>query len=220
MPLLKHASNQTDWAHTTMPRRKHVIGLTGNIACGKSTVVAMLDELGAETIDGDRVAHQLMGPNSPLGPRIQAAFGAHVIRADGSIDRPALGQIVFSDPTALVRLEAIVHPPVVAHKRARINEPGPDVLVLDAIKLFEAGMAADCDEVWVVTCTRDQQIERIMARNKVDRAEAERRINAQPPQAEKVARADVVIDNSSTLEHTRTQVLANWRRLTEAADTR
>jgi dephospho-CoA kinase len=202
-----------------MPRRKHVIGLTGNIACGKSTVVAMLDELGAETIDGDRVAHQLMGPNSPLGPEISAAFGEHVIRADGSVDRAALGQIVFSDPAALARLEEIVHPPVVAHKRQRIAEPGPDVLVLDAIKLFEAGIAADCDEVWVVTCTREQQIARIIARNHVDRAEAERRINAQPPQEEKVAKADVVIDNSGALEHTREQVLSNWRRLTGATAT-
>jgi dephospho-CoA kinase len=197
-----------------MPRRKHVIGLTGNIACGKSTVVAMLDELGAETIDGDKVAHELMGPASPLAPQISAAFGAHVIRADGSINRPELGKIVFSDPSALTRLEEIVHPPVVAQKRERIHEPGPDVLVLDAIKLFEAGVAAECDEVWVVTCTREQQIARIIARNQVDRAEAERRINAQPPQSEKVSKADVVIDNSGTVKQTRVQVLAQWSRLT------
>jgi dephospho-CoA kinase len=197
-----------------MPRRKHVIGLTGNIACGKSTVVAMLDELGAETIDGDKVAHELMGPASPLAPQISAAFGAHVIQEDGSVNRAELGKIVFSDPGALTQLEEIVHPPVVALKRERIYEPGPDVLVLDAIKLFEAGVAAECDEVWVVTCTREQQIERVIARNHVDRAEAERRINAQPPQSEKVAKADVVIDNSGTVEATRAQVLAQWQRLT------
>ena len=197
-----------------MPRRKHVIGLTGNIACGKSTVVTMLRELGAETIDGDAVVHELMGPGSPLAPRIRAAFGDAVIRGDGSIDRPALGRIVFSDPAALRRLEEITHPPVLARKRARIHEPGPDVLVLDAIKLFEAGMAADCDEVWVVICAREQQIARLMARNGIVHAEAERRIDAQPPQAEKIARADVVIDNSDTLERTRAQVLAQWQRLT------
>ena len=197
-----------------MPRRKHVIGLTGNIACGKSTVVEMLVELGAEAIDGDRLVHQLMGPDSPLGDEIRAAFGDEVINPDGSINRPALGAIVFSDPAKLRRLEEITHPPVVAHKRAAIMQPGPDVLILDAIKLFEAGIAADCDENWVVTSTREQQIERIMARNKVDRGEAERRIDAQPPQEEKIAKADIVIDNSGTLEETRAAVEREWTRLT------
>jgi len=197
-----------------MPRRKHVIGLTGNIASGKSTVVEMLVSLGAEAIDGDKVVHELMGPNSPLADEIRAAFGDTVINPDGSINRPALGPIVFSDPAKLRRLEEITHPRVLAQKRDAVEQPGPDVLILDAIKLFEAGIAQDCDENWVVTCTREQQIERVMARNKVDQAEAERRIDAQPPQAEKVARADLVIDNSGTLEETREQVLAAWQRLT------
>jgi dephospho-CoA kinase len=195
-------------------RRKHVIGLTGNIATGKSTVVRMLEELGAEAIDGDRVVHEMMGPGSPLAGEIRAAFGDATVNADGSINRPALGQIVFSDPLKLKQLEELTHPRVVALKRAAIHQPGPDVLVLDAIKLFEAGIAADCDEVWVVTAPREAQIARIMARNKVDRAEAERRIDAQPPQEEKVAKADVVIDNSGSLAETRRQVLAAWQRLT------
>jgi dephospho-CoA kinase len=201
-----------------MPRRKHVIGLTGNIATGKSTVVTMLQELGAETIDGDQIVHQLMGPNSPLADELRAAFGDAIVREDGSINRPELGKIVFSDPAKLAMLEQIVWPPVVAHKLARINEPGPDVLVLDAIKLFEAGMAKHCDEVWVVDSTREQQIERIMRRNNVDRAEAERRIDAQPPQQAKLAKADVVIDNSGSVEATREQVLREWRRLTAHDD--
>jgi dephospho-CoA kinase len=176
----------------------------------------MLVELGAEAIDGDKVVHELMGPDSPLGDEIRAEFGDGVINPDGSINRPALGAIVFSDPAKLRRLEEITHPPVLKLKRDAIYQPGPDVLILDAIKLFEAGIAADCDENWVVTSTREQQIERIMARNKVDCAEAERRIDAQPPQQEKVARADVVIDNSGTLEETRTAVEREWRRLTSA----
>lgn len=197
-----------------MPRRKHVIGVTGNIACGKSAVLKMLEELGAETIDGDVLVHQLMGPNSILAPAIRERFGAHTVAEDGSIIRPELGKIVFSDPEALADLEAIVHPLVVAEKRAAIHRPGPDVLVLDAIKLFESGMADDCDEVWVVNCSRETQIERLMARNGIDRAEAERRIDAQPPQEEKVARADLVIENDGSLEETRAQVLAAWERLT------
>ncbi len=200
-------------------RRKHVIGLTGNIATGKSTVVEMLTDLGAEAIDGDRIVHELMGPGSPLADAIRARFGDGTVNPDGSINRPALGAIVFSDPEKLRELEALTWPPVVARKRAAIYEPGPDVLVLDAIKLFESGMAEDCNEVWVVTAPRERQIERIMTRNKVDRAEAERRIDAQPPQEEKVARADLVIDNGGSLEDTRRQVHASWQRLT-TGDTR
>lgn len=197
-----------------MTRRKHVIGVTGNIACGKSAVLGMLEELGAETIDGDALVHQLMGPGSPLADQIRERFGAAVVAEDNSIIRPELGKIVFSDPQALADLEEIVHPPVLAAKRAAMFEPGPDVLILDAIKLFEAGLAAECDEVWVVDCTREKQIERIVARNKVDRAEAERRIDVQAPQSEKVARADLVIDNNGSLEATRQQVQAAWDRLT------
>lgn len=195
-------------------RRKHVIGLTGNIATGKSTVVEMLVELGAEAIDGDRLVHEMMGPGSPLAPAIRGEFGDGTINADGSINRPALGKIVFSDPAKLKALEAITWPAVLERKRAAIHEPGPDVLILDAIKLFESGMAEDCDEIWVVTAPREIQIERIMRRNTVDRAEAERRIDAQPPQEEKIARANVVIDNSGPLDATRQQVLNAWERLT------
>jgi dephospho-CoA kinase len=195
-------------------RRKHVIGLTGNIATGKSTVVRMLEDLGAQALDGDRIAHELMGPASPLGEAIAAAFGAQAVNPDGSINRPELGKVVFSDPARLAELEAIVWPPVLERKRAAIYEPGPDVLLLDAIKLFESGMADDCDEVWVVTSPRETQIERIIARNHVDRAEAERRIDAQPPQEEKVARADLVLDNSGSFDDLRRQVEAAWHRLT------
>lgn len=197
-----------------VPRRKHVIGVTGNIACGKSSVLAILAELGAETIDGDALVHELMGPGSSLAPQIGERFGEATVADDGSIVRPELGKIVFSDPQALGDLEAIVHPFVVAEKRAAMHRPGPDVLVLDAIKLFEAGIAAECDEVWVVNCSRETQIGRIINRNGVDRAEAERRIDAQPPQSEKVARADFVIENDGDLSDTRRQVLAAWERLT------
>jgi dephospho-CoA kinase len=194
--------------------RKHVIGLTGNIACGKSTVVAMLTDLGAEAIDGDQVAHTNMGPNSPLGPALVAEFGEDILNPDGSVNRPTLGAIVFSDPAKLARLEALAWPPVLATMRAAMARAEPPVLVLDAIKLIEAGIAAECDELWVVACPREQQIARIIARNNVDRAEAERRIDAQPPQEEKIALADVVIENAGMLEELRAQVLAAWQRLT------
>jgi dephospho-CoA kinase len=198
-------------------RRKHVIGLTGNIATGKTTVVRMLQELGAEAIDGDALVHQMMGPRSPLAEQIRAEFGAQTVNGDGSINRPELGKVVFSDPEKLKALESITWPPVLEAKREAIDSAGPDVLILDAIKLWESGMADDCDEVWVVSADREQQIARIVARNKVDRAEAERRIDAQPPQEEKIANADVVIDNSGTLEETREQVEREWQRLMATA---
>lgn len=196
-----------------MSRRRHVIGITGNIATGKSTVVRMLAELGAETIDADQLVHQLMGPNSVLAKPIAEAFGDGVINPDGSINRPALGQVVFSDPGKLEQLEHIVHPIVVERMIKAIEEPGPEVLVLDAIKLIEAGIADHCDVVWVVDADRETRIRRVMERNKVDRAEAERRVDAQPPQEEKLARADVVIDNGGSLEETEAQVRAAWEQL-------
>lgn len=199
----------------TLLRRKHVIGVTGNIACGKTAVLAMLNELGAETIDADALVHQLMGPGSSLAPEISKRFGPETIAPDGSVNRPALGQIVFSSPDGLADLENIVHPFVIAAMREAIHRPGPDVLVLDAIKLYEAGIADDCDEVWVVNCNKETQIKRIQNRNSVDRAEAERRIDAQPPQEVKVARADLVIENDGSLDETRRQVLSAWSRLTE-----
>ncbi len=208
------SQQRTRKALEPVPRRKHVIGLTGNIACGKSAVLKKLAELGAETIDGDGLVHKLMGPGSSLAPAICKRFCCATVADDGSINRAELGKIVFSDPDALADLERIVHPFVVGEMRAAMNRPGPDVLVLDAIKLFEAGIADDCDEVWVVTCSRETQIERIIARNGVDRAEAERRIDAQPPQAEKVARADLVIDNGGSFDDLHEQVHAAWNRLT------
>lgn len=197
-----------------MARRKHVIGLTGNIATGKSTVAEMLAELGAEVIDADRLVHSLQGPDSPLAGPLAATFGPQVVNPDGSINRPALGQVVFSDPAKLQELERLIHPAVVERMRLATEEPGPPVLVLDAIKLFEAGIAGFCDVIWVTDADRETQVGRIMSRNNVERAEAERRIDAQPPQSEKIARAAVVIDNNGSLDATRDQALAAWADLT------
>lgn len=189
-----------------MSRRKLVIGITGNIATGKTAVVEMLAELGADTLDADRLVHSMMGPDSELAPTLSAEFGSEIINDDRSINRPALGQIVFADNAKLARLEELIHPHVVAAMVGAIHEPGADVLVLDAIKLFEAGIADHCDEVWVVDAGVELRIDRLMQRNDLDRDEALRRIETQPPQAEKVARADRVIDNSGTLDATRIQV--------------
>lgn len=196
-----------------MTRRKLVIGITGNIATGKTAVVEMLANLGADTIDADALVHEMMGPNSELAVPLASEFGADVVNPDGSINRPALGQIVFADAEKLARLEALIHPHVVNRMVGAIHEPGADVLVLDAIKLIEAGIADHCDEVWVVDAALDVRLSRLMERNGIDRDEALHRINVQPPQEEKLARADRVIDNSGTLDETRAQVEAIWQSL-------
>jgi dephospho-CoA kinase len=195
-----------------------LVGLTGNIACGKSTVVAMLRELGAAVIDADAVTHELQRPGQPVYAAIVEAFGPGVIEAPGGpLDRRALAAIVFADPAELRRLEAIVHPAVRAHIWAWIDgqaaaRPG-SVAVVDAIKLLEAGWREACDSIWVVTCRPEQQLARLVATRGMSEAEARRRIEAQPPQADKVAQADVVIDNSGDLAATRAQVEAAWARL-------
>ncbi|MBX6342091.1 MAG: dephospho-CoA kinase [Thermomicrobiaceae bacterium] len=187
----------------------YLIGLTGNIACGKSLVLGLLRDLGAETIDADEVAREVMAPGTPTARRVAETF-PEAVAPDGTLDRRRLAAIVFSDPAALARLEAIVHPPTIAAIQDRVARSRSRVVVVDAIKLFEAGIADACDEVWVVTCRPEQQVERLMRRNGFSREEALMRIAAQPPQSEKVARADRVIDNSGTPEATAAQVRAAW----------
>jgi dephospho-CoA kinase len=200
-----------------------LIGVTGNIACGKSSVLARLAELGAETIDADRVVHALMEPGQPVWEAVRREFGPGVITADGQIDRRALGAIVFADPAQLRHLEELTHPAVRVRIVALAEDAagrGVRVLVVDAIKLYEGGLADYCDETWVVTCGPEQQLTRLMARNGFSETEALQRIAAQPPQAEKVARADVVIDNSGTRDATRAQVDAAWQRVVQRAEGR
>jgi dephospho-CoA kinase len=199
------------------PPRPYLIGLTGNIACGKSTVLRLLGGYGAETIDADREVHALYEAGSPVTAAIAARFGAGVLAADGAIDRRALGRLVIGDPAAMAALEAIVHPAVRQRIEARIAGSQARVVVIDAIKLIEGGLADRCDSVWVVVCDPVVQLARLMARDGAGQADAERRIAAQGPQADKVARANVVIDNSGTPEATAAQVARAWQGMTRRA---
>jgi dephospho-CoA kinase len=194
-----------------------VIGLTGNIACGKSTVLRILAVLGAVTIDADTVYHELIAPGSALQASIRDRFGSGVVAADGTIDRAALGRIVFNNAAALADLDALTHPAVVADIRQRLSEIDARVVVIDAVKLVESGLADDCDQLWVVTCPPGIEIDRLMGRNGLDRADAERRVASQPPATDKVARAAAVINNGGDLNETRAQVAACWRTLCETA---
>lgn len=195
-----------------MPR-PYLIGLTGNIACGKSTVLAELRRLGAAVLDADAVVHRLLRTDAAVQEAVAAAFGPAVLAADGGIDRRALGAIVFADPAALARLEALLHPAVLSYTREWLAGVSSAVAVVDAIKLFEAGIADWCDEVWVVTCPAEERARRLVAYRGMRPEEAWQRIRAQPPQEEKAARADVAIDNSGLLSRTLAQVRAAWRRV-------
>jgi dephospho-CoA kinase len=195
----------------------YLIGLTGNIACGKSAVVEMLRKRGAFVIDADKVVHKLMEPGGTIYTPVIEHFGREILAETGEpqppIDRRKLGAIVFADPVQLRRLEEISHPRVRVETLRLIAQAEAKVIVIDAIKLLENGLDKAADAVWVVTCPPEIQLQRLMGRNNFSREEAELRIAAQPPQAEKVARANVVIDNGGTLAETEGQVDEHWRQI-------
>lgn len=191
--------------------RHYVIGLTGNIATGKSTVARMLADLGATVIDADKVAHEVMQADTEVHRAVVTAFGPHIVGRNGEIDRDRLGSIVFADPASLATLEAIVHPAVRREVARRIGAAPTPVVVVEAIKLIEAGMARQYDSLWVTTCPPERRVERLMTDRGLSWEEARLRVGAQPPQEAKVARADVVIDTDTDPAQTRAQVEAAYR---------
>ena len=196
-----------------------VIGLTGGIAAGKSTVARRLAEHGAVVIDADVLARTAVAPGSPGLSAVRTRFGAGVIAPDGSLDRAALGQLVFADETARGDLNAIVHPEVARLYRERLAEitrTQPDaVVVYDVPLLVEARSADEFALVVVVHAPADLRIERLVTLRGVDRASAERRIAAQATDDERLAIADVVIDASGSIESTEQQTDALWRQLVD-----
>lgn len=196
---------------TAAPQAPYLICLTGNIATGKSTVAAMLAELGATVIDADKVAHQMMQRGRATYDQVVAAFGPDVVDRDGEIRRDRLGRIVFKDPAELRRLEEIVHPAVGCEVRHRVGQAETPVVVIEAIKLIEAGWHHTCQALWVTTCSADQQIERLMAGRSLSFEEARQRVNSQPPQSQKISLADVVISTAGDITETRRQVEDAWQ---------
>lgn len=190
-----------------------LIGLTGNIATGKSQVARMLAELGARVVDADKVAHELMRPGGPAFTAVVDAFGPQILTTDGLIDRARLGSIVFRDPAALRRLEVAVHPATIAEVNRRITQATEPVVVIEAIKLIESGMHRRYDALWVVTAPRSLQIARLMATRELTEQEAALRVDAQPPQEEKAALADLVIANDGDLAALRQKVEAAWAQI-------
>ncbi|NPA31317.1 MAG: dephospho-CoA kinase, partial [Chloroflexi bacterium] len=199
---------------------KYVIGLTGNIATGKSVVRKMLEHLGAYGIDADRLAHRAIARGAPGYRPVVETFGRWIVGPDGEIDRRKLGRIVFSDPEALAHLEAIVHPLVEQAIRYLVRNAPHKVVVIEAIKLLESGLHKMCDAIWVVDAPPEVQLERLVKQRGLSAEEARQRIMAQPPQALKRARADVIIDNSRTYEYTWRQVVDAWMKLPGVAPLR
>lgn len=203
-----------------------VVGLTGGIGTGKSTVARMLARLGAAVIDADAIVHELQAPGTLLLRQIVEAFGEEVLRPDGSLDRARLGRIVFQDPEARQRLNRLVHPAVGAEMARRLEAArrgGARLVVLDIPLLLEGrargGGAADLvEEVIVVYAPERVQIERQMERDGATREEAQARVRAQMPIEEKRRLADHVIDNSGSLDATRRQVRALFTRLVDEAE--
>lgn len=189
------------------PSGIYVIGLTGGIASGKTTVSDYLKSLGVCVIDADEVAHEVTSPGSAGFKEIIEEFGEDLLTAEGNLNRKKLGEIVFSDKEALSKLNAIVHPLVIENIRQMLVkiECSPCV-VLDVPLLFESGMDDLCDEVWVVAVDEDTQVKRLMERDGYNLDEATRRVNAQMPLEEKVRRAHRVLDNTGTIEETKRQV--------------
>ncbi len=183
-----------------------IIGLTGGIASGKSTVSRILKDLGAIIIDADETAHSVVEPNKPAWRDIVSNFGQEILNPDMTINRERLGEIVFLDPEQLDLLNHITHPRIMESFKGdfqRIKANSPDaIVVLEVPLLYETFMERMCDEVWVVWVDRETQLKRLVERNNYSQEEAIRRIDSQISLDEKARRADLVIDNRGTVEET------------------
>ncbi|PLX97353.1 MAG: dephospho-CoA kinase [Desulfuromonas sp.] len=196
-----------------------VLGITGNIASGKSSVAREFERLGAVIVDADQLAREVVEPGSPTLAALVGEFGEGILQADGHLDRDRLGEIIFSDAAARNRLNAIIHPAIGALAVARLEElrrrDDIPLVIYEAPLLFEAGAEGRVDRVLVVKIDPQQQLKRLKLRDGSTTAEAQKRIAAQMAQEEKLARADDVIDNSGDFAATIAQVDRLWQQLVE-----
>jgi dephospho-CoA kinase len=192
-----------------------IIGLTGGIASGKSTVARLLERAGGVIIDADQLAREVVSPGEPAYLAIVAEFGEGILNSDRTLDRRSLGKIVFADPESRRRLERITHPAIaqLADKRlATLREAGTPVVFYMAPLLIEAGVTSRVDEVWVVYADRETQVARLMQRDGISRKEALQRLASQMSMTEKSTYGKVVIDNRGTPEETERQVKDIWEK--------
>ncbi|MCY3839561.1 MAG: dephospho-CoA kinase [Gammaproteobacteria bacterium] len=197
-----------------------VIGLTGGIASGKSTAARYLAEQGVHMIDADKLGHRVYEAGRPAFDQVVAAFGKDVVGDDGEIDRRVLGGKVFGSPEQLKRLTDIAWPGILAMAKDEIDDArtnGASIVVLEAAVLLEADWQSDVDEVWVVTVEPHMAIARATARDGVDAAAVQARVDAQLTNAERLALADVVIDNGGSEAELLAKLDAEWQRLRHAS---
>jgi len=196
-----------------------IVGLTGGIVSGKSTVASMFRDLGAKIIDADKLGHSVILPNKPAWKKIVKIFGKDILQNDLTIDREKLGKIVFANQTLLKKLNEITHPEITKLIKKEINLAKnktynqEKVLIIDAALIYEAKINRFMDKIIIVYIDEDEQIKRLIKRNNLSKEEALQRIGSQMPMKEKVKMADYVIDNSSSLNKTREQVKKIWKNL-------
>jgi dephospho-CoA kinase len=197
---------------------KTVIGLTGNIATGKSVVRRMLEHLGAYTIDADALSHRVISKGAPGYQPVLDRFGTWLLDKEGQIDRTKLGRLVFADGQALAQLEDIVHPYVSQAVDLLVKRSTQNVVVIEAIKLLESNLRSKCDAIWVTDADQKVQIERLVSKRKMSQDDATQRIHSQSAQHEKVAAATVVIKNNGSMEELWKEVNQAWKRLFPSAE--
>lgn len=198
---------------------KYVIGLTGNIATGKSVVRKMLEHLGAYGIDADGLSHRATAKGAPGYQPTIDAFGKWILNADGEIDRAKLSKLVFNDAEAMAGLEDIVHPLVAQAIDSMVKRASQRVIVIEAIKLLESELRNACDTIWVVNVPEDMQIARMVEKRGMTADEAAQRIHFQSSQQQKLAAAQTIIQNIGSFEETWKQVVAEWKKTTPQSDT-
>ncbi|MBL8101596.1 MAG: dephospho-CoA kinase [Anaerolineales bacterium] len=196
---------------------KFVIGLTGNIATGKSVVRRMLEHLGAYTIDADALSHRTYAKGAPGYQQVIDKFGKWLVNKDGEIDRKKLGNLVFSDPEAMKQLEAIVHPLVRQAAEILSKRATQPVIVIEAIKLLEGELRKMCDSIWVTNAPEEVQIERLVRKRGMNREQASERIHMQSAQSAKVAVANIVITNTGSYDDLWKQVSEAWKEIVPGA---
>ena len=196
-----------------------IVGLTGGIVGGKSTVASMFKKLGAKIIDADELGHSVILPHKPAWKKITRLFGKDILQNDLTIDREKLGKIVFTNQALLKKLNEITHPEIIKLIKKEINltinktQNQEKILIIDAALIYEAKIDRLMDKIIVVYIGEDEQVKRLAKRNNLSKEEALQRIKSQIPMKEKVKVADYVIDNSNSLDETKKQVEKIWKKL-------
>jgi len=196
-----------------------IVGLTGGIVGGKSTVASMFNDLGAKIIDADKLGHSVILPNKPAWKKIVKIFGKDILQNDLTIDREKLGKIVFANQTLLKKLNEITHPEITKIIKKEIDSVKnkthnqEKILIIDAALIYEAKIDRFIDKIIVVYIDKDEQIKRLIKRNNLSKDEALQRVRSQIPMEEKAKMADYVIDNSNSLDKTKEQVEKIWKSL-------